>query len=74
MRMEIIEALITMVLCGVLGAVIWYSIHYIQPTAPSLWWLVVAVVLVGVIGGILIVAIDHRNTQQKSVIHIQDLT
>lgn len=61
MRMEITEALITIVICGVLGAVIW------ERMGVTLWWLAVAVALVGVVVGILMVA------EEKIVIYIQDV-
>ena len=54
MRMEISEALITIVICGVLGAVVW------ERMGVTLWWLTVVVVLVGVVVGFLMVAEAKR--------------
>jgi len=55
MKTEIMEALVTILICGVLGAVVW------ERMAVTLWWLVVAVVLIGVVGGVLMVTIDRPN-------------
>jgi hypothetical protein len=64
MRAEVLEALVTIVICCILGTVVWYQIYNIHAMA-ELWWLVAVVVFVGVVGAILILAIDKLTSSKK---------
>jgi hypothetical protein len=65
MRTEALEALVTIAICSVLGAVVSLQISTIQ-AINELWWLVVVVVLMGVVGAILILATDKLTPNKKS--------